>query len=69
MTSDPPRIRVSSFPEEAPSDYELVLELNYRFNVTGGFFIQPDIQGVIQPDGVSGIPDALVLSLNFGFAL
>ena len=54
---------------QAPSDYELVLELNYRFNVTGGFFIQPDIQGVIQPDGLSGIPDALVLSLNFGFAL
>ena len=51
------------------SHYEIVLELNYRVNVTGGFFIQPDIQGVIMPGGRSDIPDALVLSLNFGFAL
>jgi len=54
---------------QAVQDYEVVLEMNYRFNVTGGFFLQPDIQGVIRPSGLSNIPDALVLSLNFGLAL
>jgi porin len=49
--------------------YEIVLEFNYRVDITGGFFIQPDIQGVIMPKGLSATPDALVLSLNFGFAL
>ena len=34
--------------------YEVVLELNYRANITGGFFIQPDIQGVISPTGPMG---------------
>lgn len=48
------------------SHYELVLELNYRVDLTRGFFVQPDIQGIIMPDGKSAIPDALALSLNFG---
>ena len=48
--------------------YELVLELNYRIALTGGFFVQPDIQGVIMPSGKADIPAALVLSINFGLA-
>ena len=48
--------------------YELLLELNYRIEITNGLFIQPDIQGVIKPNGYSDIPSALVLSMNFGFA-
>ncbi len=50
------------------SHYELVLELNYRVSLTNGFFVQPDIQGIIMPNGKSNIPAALALSLNFGFA-
>ena len=54
---------------QALQHYEIVLEFNYRANITGVFFIQPDVQRVIRPNGYSNIPDALVLGLNFGFAL
>ena len=53
---------------EPRSHYELVLELNYRFELARGLFIQPDVQGIIMPDGKSEIPAALALSLNFGLA-
>lgn len=48
---------------------ETVLELNYRYYATPFFYIQPDIQYVIDPGATGTIPDALVLgaqvSVNF----
>ncbi len=44
---------------------ELLLEVNYRHSFAPWLWVQPDIQGVIQPDGRSETPDALVI----GFAL
>ncbi|MFC1643847.1 carbohydrate porin [Candidatus Omnitrophota bacterium] len=43
---------------------ETVLELNHRFQVGQWFYITPDIQYVIRPNGRSDIDDALVLGLE-----
>lgn len=50
----------------APQDYEMVLEWNYRYHVTRFFYIQPDIQYIIQPDATGDIPNALVLGAQIG---
>jgi porin len=57
--------RASSMPLQ---HYELVLELNHRINLTRGFYIQPDLQAVIRPNGYSDTPNALVLGLNLGIS-
>ena len=46
--------------------YEAVLELNYRVNVLPWFYLQPDLQGIINPGAAHRIDDALVLALQFG---
>jgi porin len=46
--------------------YEMVLELNYRFDVVPWFYLQPDVQGIINPGGTGDIDNALVLALQFG---
>jgi len=45
---------------------ELVLDLNYRFAISPWLWIEPDVQGVIQPSGMSSIPDALVPGVAVG---
>jgi len=49
--------------------YELVLELTYRFQLTGWLRMQPNVQYIINPGATGSIPDALVvgfqLSANF----
>jgi len=42
-------------------DYEIVLELNYRYQITPFVYVQPDMQYVIRPGATGNIPDALVL--------
>ncbi|MBN2479352.1 MAG: carbohydrate porin [Parachlamydiales bacterium] len=48
---------------------ETVLELNYRFQIGPWFYITPDLQYIIKPNGQTNIPNALVLgfesSINF----
>jgi porin len=46
--------------------YETVLELNYRINLLPWFYLQPDIQGIINPGAAHRIDDALVFALQFG---
>ena len=41
-------------------DFESNIEVNYRIYVAKWFFIQPDIQYVIKPNGYSHIPNAWV---------
>jgi len=48
---------------------ELLLELNYRLSLAKSFWVQPDIQGVIQPKGRSDIPDALAIGFAVGVVL
>ncbi len=43
---------------------ETTIELNYRAQLTSWFSLMPNIQFVIQPNGVTTIPDALVLGLQ-----
>lgn len=48
---------------------EVLLEVNYRLSLARSFWIQPDVQGVIQPKGRSDIPDALAIGFAVGFVL
>ena len=41
-------------------------KLNYQYNVTSWLYLQPDVQGVLQPSGTGGVPDALVLAMQVG---
>jgi len=47
-------------------NHEAVLELNYRWNVLPWFYLQPDIQGIINPGAAHQFGDALVLAVQFG---
>jgi porin len=48
---------------------EVILELNYRWSLASWLWLQPDIQGVIQPQGRSDIPDAIAVGIAIGFVL
>src|ERR1700689_5182513 len=48
---------------------ETVLELNYMYNATPWLHMQPDVQGVIRPDGTGLVSDALVLAIQVGIDL
>ena len=50
----------------AEPDYEMVLELGHRFQLTEFTYIQPHAQYVVQPGGTGNIDDALVLGFQFG---
>jgi porin len=45
---------------------ETVLEASYVINLTPNLFIQPDIQYIIQPNGIGTTPNALVIGAQFG---
>lgn len=47
-------------------DYELVLELGHRFQLTKFAYVQPDLQYVIRPGGTGRIDNALVAGVQFG---
>jgi porin len=46
--------------------YEMVLELGYRVQLTKFAYVQPDLQWVINPGGTGNIPNALVLGAQMG---
>ncbi len=46
--------------------YELIYELGYRVNMTKFFYLQPDLQWIINPAGTGHIPNALVLGGQIG---
>ena len=48
---------------------EVLLELNYRLQLAEAFWIQPDIQGILQPKGRSDIPDSLAIGFAVGVVL
>ena len=49
--------------------YEVLLELNYQFQLAPWIMVKPDLQYVINPEGRSDIDDALVIGFAFGFTL
>ena len=46
----------------------MVLELDYKIQVNRFMFVQPNIQGIINPKG-GKYSDAMVLGIQFGFNL
>ncbi len=60
----------AGYSQDAPNrDFELLLELNYRVAVAPWFFFQPDIQGIVHPNGYRTIADALVVGFGAGIML
>jgi porin len=51
---------------DADRDYEMVLEIGHRFEVTPFSYIQPDLQYIIHPGGTGDIDNALVAGVQFG---
>jgi porin len=51
---------------DRPQDFEMVLELNYWWQITKWFVVTPDIQYIIHPKGYSNIENALVLGAQVG---
>lgn len=49
--------------------FELILEINYRVQVLPWLYLQPDVQGILNPGGAGRIDDALVFALQFGVPL
>ncbi len=49
---------------DSPSTAETVIEATYKVNITKWFTAQPDFQYVLNPSGVLGSRDALVLGLG-----
>ncbi len=47
-------------------DYEMVLEIGHRFEVTKFAYIQPDLQYIIRPGGTGRTDNALVAGVQFG---
>lgn len=47
-------------------DFEMVLELAHRFQITPASYFQPDLQYIIQPGGTGDIDNALVIGCQFG---
>ena len=56
----------SGDPTYGDPTYEDLVELGYRINFTRFFYIQPDMQWIINPAGLGSIPNALVLGAQVG---
>jgi porin len=52
-----------------PQDFELVLELNYWWQVTKWFVVTPDIQYIVHPKGHPNVENALVIGVQIGVTL
>jgi len=50
----------------AGQNFEMVYELNYKYQVNHWSYVQPDLQYIVKPKGNSSIQNALVLGLQFG---
>ena len=50
-------------------NYELVLEWTYKVELTPWFYLQPNLQYVINPSTEKNIKDAVALGFRFGFNL
>ena len=50
----------------SPVDYEMVVEIGHRVQLTKYAYIQPDIQWVKRPGGTGDIDDAIILGVQFG---
>jgi porin len=49
-----------------PASFELALEIGYRIQLNRFFYVQPDVQYILQPGGTGSIPNALVLGAQIG---
>jgi porin len=51
-----------------PANYEMVVELGHRFQVTASSYIQLDAQWINRPGGTGDVSDAIVLGSQFGIS-
>jgi len=63
-------LRRSQVESGAPGmNHESILELNYQYNVTPWFYLQPDVQGVLRPNGTGRVADSFVMAMQIGVTL
>ena len=67
FSSDLRRSQVES--GAAGMNHESILELNYQFNVTPWLYLQPDVQGVLRPNGTGRVADSFVMAMQVGITL
>lgn len=48
---------------------EILIEANYRFTLAPWFWVEPDIQGILNPSGSSKIRDAIIVGFAVGFVI
>ena len=49
--------------------WETAIELNYRYQIGGHFYVSPDMQWILNPMGELDAKNALVATLRLGFEL
>ena len=49
-----------------PASFEMALEWGYRVQMSEFFYVQPNLQYIVQPGGTGSIPNALVLGAQIG---
>lgn len=49
--------------------WESAIELNYRYQLGGHFYVSPDVQWIINPGADNAVRNALVTALRVGFSL
>ena len=49
--------------------WETALEMNYRYQLGGHFYVSPDLQWIIRPGGDDFLKNALACTLRLGFEL
>jgi carbohydrate-selective porin OprB len=54
---------------EPAMTHEEILEFNYMYQVTPSLSVQPDIQGVFNPNGTGLVSDTLVLGVQVTITL
>ncbi|MDQ8200397.1 carbohydrate porin [Pelagicoccus enzymogenes] len=58
--------KVESEAGRSEADYEMVIELAHRFQLSPASYFQPDLQYIVKPGGTGDTDNALVLGFQFG---
>jgi len=64
-----PYAQASYTPAAGSPTCETVLDFSYVITINKNFFIQPDIQYIIRPGGLTSTQNALVIGVQFGLSL
>lgn len=58
--------KIEEMDDMPPQHAEMAFELNYRFQFTPYFYLTPTLQYIVDPKGISSVPNALVIGFESG---